>query len=224
MAIVQTDTIGYKEGEFVRKIRVLKDGLFRIKLPPFTETKLSYDEVFADTKREAIKKYDQGIKEYQESITVSRKVIIYSVGYSAEIWGDPKLRKDYNPEKFKGYDKVVILTTRHNYRGGGMGITIKAGVFIENRIDHKDKPTYKYDLVGGEEGLPSGLFESGLIPGWNKKAENCIDWTPQRHKFFEAIYNGMCDLIWKLHQLEDEDILTQIADSGKLLIGDGNET
>lgn len=217
MAVVRTDTYGYKEGEFKRQIRILKDGLFRIKLPPWTKNILSYEEVYADTQKEAIRKYNQAMKEYEKSQTEKKKVILYEIKYNAYIWGDAIHREDLkDKEDFDPNKRVVILNENKIHFTSGIGLTVSAGVYIERKIkiEGKNKYTYKYDRVKGEESLTYTYQQDDLTPSFGDEARNKIDWTPERHAFFEMLHKAMANLIWKIHHFEDQTKLVEFIDSG----------
>lgn len=219
MAVVRTDTYHYKEGEFKRQVRVLNDGLFRIKLPSWTQTVLSYEEVFADTQREAIRKYDQALREYEQAQTQEKKVILYEIKYNAYIWGDARHRKDLkdvDPDK-----QVCILNEQKISFSQGMGLTVAAGVYIERKIEiaGTDRFTFKYDSVKGDDALPySTQQRDSLKPTWGKEATNKIDWTPERHQFFIMLHDAMSRLIWRIHHFEDQNKLVEFIDSGRKLL------
>lgn len=221
MAIISKEKLIFEDKEFIRTIRVLKDGLFYIKLPDTVNDKISISEVSDETRDGALKKWKETIDLYRKSQTITKKVILYEIEYGGEIWGDPKYREDYDEERFKDYDEVCLLS--HHERGfnsDGMELSVKASVFIEEEIVMSNgKIKYNYLNVPKKEDLPLGLYSNSMKPMWGNKATNQIDWTPERHKFFDDFYKAMSNLILKIHLISrDKKTLFELIDHGKKLI------
>lgn len=225
MPIISKENIGFEGSMFVRTIKVLKDGIFRASLPDAVYDRLGISEVSADTKEGVISKWKKIIREYNELSSERKKVIVYHISYGGFISGPAKLREDYDPERFKDPKQEVCLLNQNisgfSVGSNGMELCVKARVYIEETVTYANgKKRYNYlDIDDSDEQLPHGLY-ANLSPGWRgSQAENQMDWTPERHKFFVRFYDAMANLIWKIHSMmKDDKTLAVIANNGKFLL------
>jgi hypothetical protein len=232
MAVVGKEELWINNKKYVFTIRVLRDGLFRTEIPMELKNYASdyrsrYNsrrdarvlEYECETKDELLDRLNALAKNVKESSTTKRKVILYDIKIDCTVEGPPELRDDYDPERFKGYDKVVILGPERSWDHRGMSIDISAAVFIESQVSQLDGSTkYSYDSadVPRDERLPDGLHSSHLGGTWNAKepAKNLLDWTQERHDFFVRIYEAMGQLAWQLHNLAKPGNIDKAIESG----------
>jgi len=240
MAVVSKEVIWIDHRHYEFKIRVLKDGLFRTEIPDeltdfATDYRRTYDtrrtkkviEYECDTKEELMDRLKELRKNVKESTAVKHKVILYNIDVQCTVEGPPELREDYNEERFKNLDRVVILSPDHSW-SRGMSINISAAVFIESVItslDSTKRYSYTSSEVPTDERLPNGLYgELGRSAASTQQAENRLDWTQDRHDFFTRIYEAMGQLAWQLHQLAKPGNIDMAIEQGiKFLTGGDND-
>ena len=78
MAVVSTEGIWFMGEEFKRTIRVLKDGEFKIKYPKQVKDLYGESDAVGYTMDEAVREFNNKLKEYGESIECWNNIISYS--------------------------------------------------------------------------------------------------------------------------------------------------
>lgn len=193
MAIISTEEIYFLGKRFRRQVRVLRDGLFRIKYPDFIAEVTGQSEVCEETIDSALAKFGKTLELFEKANTSKRKIIIYEI-----------------------QDKISFS------KGIAIGVAASIFNEIRVKMpDGKDH--YKYESVGYEDNLPHGLRLNARLkpyPGDQLKAQKYMEWTPERHAFFIKIYEAMDNLKNKMAELgDDHKKMIRFADKGLLLLG-----
>lgn len=208
MSIVSTETIGFKQKDgtvFKREIRVLKDGLFRIKLPPEVSGDLVIEpDVCAVTMSDAINQFDDRLEEYDKINTCTAKVILYEMKHTASVMRDGK----------------CVLSSEEISFCEGTALNICVAVYEETVLTRADGTMYhQYKKI-------KSLISSGLAPrsfdglcGRGEVGTNRIPWTLEREKFFADLGEAMENLILKIDRvMSDKQKVIALADSGTGLL------
>lgn len=211
MPIVKTREQGIGGKLFKVQVRVLKDGLFHIKLPDYVAEALGYKEVEDKTMRGVEDKLHDTLKLYQESNTKVTRVICYDIDITARIWDEER------EELLLDLDEVTFTE--------GMALQVYAEVFEEEKITGSDGSVryhYKSNQVMSNEQLPESIVSHSnyqYSPNrMMKKAEHCMDWTQQRFDFFARLAKAMEKLILDVHRIGDQDKLIEAIDKGVNLL------
>ena len=79
MAKLSSEKIYFMREPFQRDVRVLKDGMFRVKYPEIIKDTTGVSEVEGKTLDVVLHKFNQTLKAFEESQTTSKKVILYDI-------------------------------------------------------------------------------------------------------------------------------------------------
>lgn len=174
---------GTKNIEWVREIAVGSSGTFSIKLPPHIGKALDRTDVYGQTKSEALKKWEEAIKDAQKSKAVVTRVIIYSANISANLpsLGEGKTRRSAVRKTQLGYNI-------------GIGLAIHADVRDEVKTANgKGGFSFRYDRVDSTLPAYAGLAETPN--NGDREYPDRMEWTLQRETFFAGILAGMERLV-----------------------------
>lgn len=211
-----TETRHFGRVKFIRVVNFNQKTGFTCKLPEEAASVLGISEVRGETLKQCNEAFEKAVKDWTDSKTKTRKVILYSVERNAHITDSEK--GDDGEYKF-----TRLLLQKHDIhftKGSGLGLAVTAGVYTEHEITVNGAVRFNYEWIAHQ--FPSCLEVGDQRLGWarGEKARNCMDWTPERHEFFEKIASGLSKLILMFEQLQDAEKALAIADSGKLLIPD----
>lgn len=190
MPVISTEGIYFMGQSFRRVVRVLADGYFHIRLPHAVQNHYDIKEVREKTLDEAMREWKRICGEYQDSVTTSRKVIIY------EIQGDNHFAH--------GCQISLAAQVFNEFKVVSPSCDIR----------------YRYEKVDHEEDLPIQIRYGGLKPRPGDQETECIlEWSQERHDFFVGLAVAMEGLKKKLMLLgNDREILeAAIADRYELL-------
>ena len=235
MAIIGKETITIDNKQRTFKIRVLADGMFRTVIPAdLVDHATDYQdlkrgvEYACDTKDELIKRLHDLRDKVKESSTTKHKVILYKIDVDCTVEGPARLREDYDPDRFKDPEEIVVLMRGQHHWSSGMKIDISAAVFIESRIESLDgtiRYSYHSNEVPRDECLPSGLYGNNLGRTYarTQRASGLLEWTQERHDFFVRIYEAMGQLAWQLEKLTEPENIDKAIKSGLKLFEGNND-
>ena len=226
MAVVKTQTMYVLGREFKMQIRVLKDGLFRIKLPSWVSADLTFGEVSHETQRGVEKKFEDTIKQVALSRQQVRKVIMIDYRAAARIWErwEPPAptRDEHEEDEYEDYDPWheddnELLLGSHNiphehslsFNSGG-GLTVYAQVFEEKHIVLEDGLNqYKYTHIPSSIPPTLGLGHGCEGPSKHQvlrgRPQGVIEWTPEAEAFFAALGHNLDRLIMGIHDFMSQD-------------------
>ena len=182
MATISKEEIYVFHEKFYMTTRVLRDGLFRITLPPSVAGIVNKNEVVATTQVEAIKLFKEAIKIATESKTTQNKVIIFKT----------------NPETIFSKGVVVFVAA---------GVFIESATLLPGGT-----MSFSYKKLHHQDGgLPSRLSHNMTTPHWGEEAENKINWSQKAHDFFEQIFQRINGLRKNINEfLGDKEHLEKV--------------
>lgn len=220
MAVVKSTKTFFEGAPFVMRIRFSsRDGRFAITLPKAIKRSMGIDEVGSDTLNGVNVEYKRVLKEYRDSKTAERKVIVYKV--EANVW--VYRRSDGTPgHPHDDDDASVLFQVRDISFGDGCGLTLFAEVMVERTLQSGDKKYVSYKVVE-DTILPNGLRKSDgrVADEFGKTGEDVhvIDWTPERERWFAHVGRQLEDMVMNVCKtLGDEDVALELMDSGRMLM------
>ena len=220
MAVVKSTKTFFEGAPFVARIRFSsRSGSFAITLPKAIQRSMDIDEVSSDTLGGVNAEYKRVLKEYRDSKTTERKVIVYKVEANAWVYrrSDGVSGRPHDDD-----DANVLFQVRDISFGDGCGLTLFAEVMIERTLQSGDKSYVSYEGVK-DTALPESLSKGdGRVADQHGKTGDevhVIDWTPERKKWFAHIGRQLEDMVMNVCKtLGDEDTALELMDSGRLLM------
>lgn len=227
MATFKTETIRLNGKKWKKVIKIFKDGRFEISLPEEFRTVLGIEKISAETLDKVEKKFKDIRKEYEAAVTVSSKVILYEIEYTAYIFGTPAMAKVFRAEEPHDWDSmgrdsdVALIHQSDLHFANGTALSICCDVFEEFRTERPDGSIlYRYEPV--ESSLPAGITSqaSHLHRNYREtREENLLEWTPEREKFFADLGHALDGLIMKLFlHFKTPGSVQEFADSGRFIL------
>lgn len=228
MAVVKSEKTIFEGANFVVRIRFsARSGLFSITLPEAVNQGMGVKEITSDTLNGVQAEYKKTLKEYRNSKTTERKVIVYQVEGNAWVYR----RSDDSPGRVHSDDDAdddatVLFQANDISFGDGCGLMIYAEVMIERTRKSQDESYVSYKEVE-DTTIPRSLSKSdgrtadefGTTDGIQ-----VIDWTPEREKWFSDIGCRLEDMVMNVYQtLKDEKTALQLMDSGRMLMAPAEE-
>ena len=219
MAIVKTSKQRFEGAQFTVRVRFSsKDGRFEITLPNAITRLTGVKEVGSDTLDGVEAEYKSALKEYRESKTTERKVIVYKVEANAWVFR----RADGTPGHVHDDDASVVFHADDISFADGCGLTLYAAVMIERTLTPTDgEPSISYETVE-DTGLPRSLEHSdhGVVHGYGADDEaQVIDWTPEREAWFAHVGRQLEDMVINVYKtLGDTKKALKLMDSGRMLM------
>lgn len=188
--------------EFIMRVRVGKDGTFRISVPKYAQDALGLKEVTGETLDKAERTFEKLRVIYGNSLTENRRVIGYtfSINNKAERHGGPVKRNDMS-----------------FCAGAGVVLSVENYLQTEHKNADGDHLRYSYRSDDKQPYPPEFQFSH-----FNRSAKegHVIEWTEKNEAFFVCLCNALLDLIDKLESLDDnQEALLEFASSGQLLLG-----
>ena len=213
MAVLTTTTIKFEGQDFKRQVRILKDGLFRIRLPAVVSKTLQIDsDVIAETKEEVERAFKDRLREYKECRTTTRKVILFGFAANCHIMNEKQTQAVYVANDISFAD--------------GTALSFWAEVCEETVIGRSDgKDQYRYDIVDSD--LPLGFgkpndYDLGNRQDSFHRASNLVEWTSEREIAVAEFCRMLQVLILKLRDaLRLPKQLMELIDGGRLLMWGG---
>jgi hypothetical protein len=224
MPIISTEKTFVNGEPFTKVIRVLRDGLFRIKMPPCIEESIGIGEIDHETRAGVDKKFKEVVAKYIASKTYETKVIIYQFKLSGLIQGPAHMGEFFREGEDDPMEKICLFRGDDFSFDNGMIVGIKAKVYIESRNEREDGEVYyRYKRVDNEDDLPLGMLDNDCNMlrlqhrGDQISGGNRMEWTQERHDFFVSLYHAMSQLILKIkHLTEPEGLLAAINNQRRI--------
>lgn len=223
MATISSEKIYLKGvGEWQKKITYSK-GLFRVKIPDIICADMNLQgldcELNGNSEEQVNISLKQKIKEWEEVIKITTKVIIFKAEFQGALAKETFLHKwenGYTPsywqhgisddEKLWHFNKKDI-----SFNNNSLGLTIQWAIY--EKIEVKSKSNYKC--------LSGRYFDNHyLINNRNEKMVE-IDWTAEREKFFLELDESFARMISKVYDFLGNlttEKLQLLTDSGFKLL------
>jgi hypothetical protein len=203
--------------EFVREIKVSAVGTFTIDLPADVVEALDVETLYAQTKTDVLKKWDETIAKFRQKKAVTKKIIAYRFA----LWGNVAARnpKDDGRNPLRWGDTAVS----HFDRRPGLGLALEVSVFNETTVtDEKGRAGCRYEEV------PSTIQDSArlCVSELNRRGDELaarwrtqLPWTAEREAFFVRIVAGLENLLLELHDAfgEKKNVLDLVDGKRQLL-------
>ena len=177
MAIVSSELIWFMGKEFKRVIRVFATGTFKIKLPEQLCRIYGDTDVEGKTMDDVLVKFGEALKNYEDSETEIRKVILYDM-----------------------QDDISFA------KGSACAVAAGVYLEKSYRVPGETSIKYHYNKVPGIENLPASIRSNDLIPRFGERADDsrCLLWTFELHTFFKDMASAMRTLRQNLMSLKND--------------------
>lgn len=196
MAVISTEQRFIGKIKFDLKVRVLRDGKFRIKYPGFVAKQINKTEAVADSLEEVKALFWKTVKGYQDAATKTTRIIIYDV--------------DHTSNKAEGRRNA-------HFHCDGIRLQVAAKVFDMIELDIEGRTSYSYNRVTDSDQLPPGISQ-GVRPPVNFRPDRYIEFTLERRDFFVKLYEAMESLIEKVVKINEPGELALAIDNGVNLL------
>lgn len=219
MPVVKSTKTHFESEPFVVRVRFSsRSGSFAITLPKAIEQLMGVGEITSDTLKGVEAKYKSILKEYRDSQTTERKVIVYKVEGNARVFRRP----DGTPGHTHDDDASVLFEANDISFADGCGLTIFAQVMMERTLRSGDNESYiSYEAVE-DTSLPGSLDSADhRVADQFGTTEGVlvVDWIPEREAWFAHVGSQLEDLVMKVCKtLGDPEVALQLIDSGRLLM------
>ena len=184
------------------RVRVNKDGVFRITLPKYSHDALAMKEVTSDTQSGAVHKFDKLRVIYGNMLNKDDRVIAYQFSINR--------KRERHTGKDERYDMAFST---------GAGVVL--GVANYRRTSHCDADgkhmRYSYDQENNQP-YPRE-FQYSKFSHCIARDGTTIEWTQEREVFFTRLCDALLIIATKLESLDEKESLLEHKVSGQLLIG-----
>ena len=224
MSVVKSTKTWFEGREFVRRVRFSsRSGLFSITLPKVIERTMGISEVRSETLDGVNTEYKRVLREYRDSQTTERKVIVYKVEANAYVWRLP----DGAPVGDDDDGASVVFQVKDISFADGCGLTIFAEVMIERTLRTADgKESVSYEEVD-DDTLPKSLNQgNGRVADQFGATDDVkvVDWTPEREAWFRHIGLQLEDMVVNVCKaLGNEKTAIELMDSGRMLMAPADQ-
>ena len=213
------------------QVRVLKDGLFRIKLPTWVAEDINTDEVCDETQAGAIKKYEAAIKAASEARKSVRKVIMTDYRVACRIWDQWPLPLEHPDDNPLLCDAELVLhgnspDLNHSHQlsfNSGGGLTVYAQVYEETTIKLEgNRVLYKYKYVPSTIPPTLGCGHGVETPSTHQvlkgRPAGVIEWTEEAEAFFSGLGHQLDTLILAIHRFlgQKPELIESTIQTGRL--------
>lgn len=192
-------------------------GVFTAKLPPWAREVLGKEQLSAKTLNELEGLWEAAKREYEETQTTTRTVILYKCEMTARLDNG----KEFNNAAFKLLlDRADISFT------DGVALDFGVAVFVEKkRLRHGGSPAYSYSHIEStipESFKPSG-FSHALRDHKNRPLDNLLPWTEEREVWFAGLCRAYQNLLLGLDAIFKDKKTLQLAIEQRKQLGAGVE-
>ena len=205
MPTVKTQSTRFGGKPFRMRVTVLKDGVFRIRLPEWSHEALGQEVIEEKTLDKAEREFEAVRGRFGEMLRATRKVIRY------RFFIQDKTQRYCGPE-----DERSDI-------GFGIGKGVQLGVGNYTETAHADADgkilRYSYEDDDGKQPYPQGYQYGDFDCLTADRVEaQTIDWTAEREAWFVALCGGLDSLIAKLKSLdEDKTRFLEAVSNGRAL-------